>query len=58
VTPASHAALYREKARELRELAASAPNEKFREQFETLARQYGQLAASFDSMGQLHPVGY
>jgi hypothetical protein len=47
--PAIRAALYREKARELRETAASAPNEELREHFETLARQYEILAESIES---------
>jgi hypothetical protein len=35
---------YREKARRLHEMAASAANDQLHDDFETLARQYEQLA--------------
>jgi hypothetical protein len=37
---------YREKARQLHEMAASAPNDQLHDDFATLARQYEQLAVS------------
>jgi hypothetical protein len=47
--PTIAALRYREKARELREMAASALTETLRDQFTILAGQYEQLATSIES---------
>jgi hypothetical protein len=47
---AAEAVRYREKAKQLREAAASAPNNLLRGQLASLASQYEQLAASVESM--------
>ena len=47
---APQAIRYRDKARELYEMAASASTGELREQFATLARQYEHLAASVETM--------
>jgi hypothetical protein len=44
VDPIPQAMNYRDKAEQLREMAASAPNDQLRDQFATLAGQYEHLA--------------
>jgi hypothetical protein len=46
--PPARSVNYREKARELREMATSAPSKTLRDQLMRLARQYEQLAVSVE----------
>jgi hypothetical protein len=50
--PTPHAIHYREKSRELYEAAAAATDDESRKQFTCLARQFEQLAAWTDGVGQ------
>jgi hypothetical protein len=52
----THAIRYREKARELHEVAASAAKDELRHQFTNLARQYEVLATSVENLSEPIPT--